>query len=456
MNDNKMTPLERKATWGLGAVFSLRMLGMFMVLPVLTTYGLQLQHATESLIGLAIGIYGLTQAIFQIPFGFFSDKFGRKSMIVFGLIIFIVGSLIAALSDSIYGIIIGRALQGAGAISAAVMALLSDLTREQNRTKAMAFIGISFGITFALALVLGPILTHIFGLQGLFWGIALLAFGGIMITLFTVPNSEHHTVNRESSFVRGSVKKVLFDAQLLKLNVGIFSLHTLLMAAFVALPLIMHNAGLVNEKHWVVYLVTMLIAFISVLPFIIYAEKKRKMKQVFLLCIFLLIIAQAIFMISGTSLWLIILGIQIFFIGFNIMEALLPSLISKEAPAGYKGTAMGIYSTSQFLGVALGGILGGWLYQHYNAQAVFAGCLFIGLVWFAISLTLRQPPYVSSLRIELPAHLSNAQQQQLEQKFKQQPGVNEVVIMAQEQSAYIKVDTKQTPRATLESLVLGV
>ena len=336
------------------------------------------------------------------------------------------------------------------------MALLSDLTREQNRTKAMAFIGISFGITFALALVLGPILTHIFGLQGLFWGIALLAFGGIMITLITVPNSEHHILNRESSFVRGSVKKVLFDAQLLKLNVGIFSLHTLLMAAFVALPLIMHNAGLVNEKHWVVYLVTMLIAFISVLPFIIYAEKKRKMKQVFLLCIFLLIIAQAIFMISGTSLWLIILGIQIFFIGFNIMEALLPSLISKEAPAGYKGTAMGIYSTSQFLGVALGGILGGWLYQHYDAQAVFAGCLLIGLVWFAISLTLRQPPYVSSLRIELPAHLSNAQQQQLEQKFKQQPGVNEVVIMAQEQSAYIKVDTKQTPRATLESLVLGV
>lgn len=276
MNDNKMTPLERKATWGLGAVFSLRMLGMFMVLPVLTTYGLQLQHATESLIGLAIGIYGLTQAIFQIPFGFFSDKFGRKSMIVFGLIIFIVGSLTAALSDSIYGIIIGRALQGAGAISAAVMALLSDLTREQNRTKAMAFIGISFGITFALALVLGPILTHIFGLQGLFWGIALLAFGGIMITLITVPNSEHHILNRESSFVRGSVKKVLFDAQLLKLNVGIFSLHTLLMAAFVALPLIMHNAGLVNEKHWVVYLVTMLIAFISVLPFIIYAEKNVK------------------------------------------------------------------------------------------------------------------------------------------------------------------------------------
>ncbi|EST59836.1 MFS family transporter [Proteus hauseri ZMd44] len=453
MNDNKMTPLERKATWGLGTVFSLRMLGMFMVLPVLTTYGLQLQHATESLIGLAIGIYGLTQAIFQIPFGIFSDKFGRKPMIVFGLIIFIIGSLIAALSDNIYGIIIGRALQGAGAISAAVMALLSDLTREQNRTKAMAFIGISFGITFALALVLGPILTHLFGLHGLFWGIALLAFGGIIITLFTVPNSEHSILNRESGFVRGSVKKVLFDAQLLKLNIGIFSLHTLLMASFVALPLVMSSAGLAKEKHWIVYLVTMLIAFITVLPFIIYAEKKRKMKQVFLLCIFLLIIAQAILIISDSSLWLIIAGIQVFFIGFNIMEALLPSLISKEAPAGYKGTAMGIYSTSQFLGVALGGILGGWLYQHYNAQTVFLGCLVIALIWFFISLTLRQPSYVSSLRIELPKRLSSSQQQQLQQLFKQQAGVNEVVMMPDEQSAYIKVDTKQTPRTTLESLI---
>lgn len=456
MNDNKMTPLERKATWGLGAVFSLRMLGMFMVLPVLTTYGLQLQHATESLIGLAIGIYGLTQAIFQIPFGFFSDKFGRKPMIIFGLIIFILGSLIAALSDNIYGIIIGRALQGAGAISAAVMALLSDLTREQNRTKAMAFIGISFGITFALALVLGPILANIVGLNGLFWGIALLAFCGIIITLFTVPNSENHILNRESGFVRGSVKKVLFDAQLLKLNTGIFSLHTLLMAAFVALPLVMSKAGLAPEKHWIVYLVTMLIAFITVLPFIIYAEKKRKMKQIFLFCIFLLIIAQVILISSGSTLWLIIAGIQVFFIGFNIMEALLPSLISKEAPAGYKGTAMGIYSTSQFLGVALGGILGGWLYQHYNAPIVFGGCLLIAIMWFAISLTLRQPPYVSSLRVELPTGLSPIQQQQLQQLFSQQPGVNEVVIIANEQSAYIKVDTKQTPRATLESLVLSV
>ncbi|WP_275384515.1 MFS transporter, partial [Xenorhabdus bovienii] len=196
MNDNKMTPLELRATWGLGSVFSLRMLGMFMVLPVLTTYGLELHGATEALIGIAIGIYGLTQAIFQIPFGLLSDKIGRKPLIIGGLFIFVLGSIIAALSDSIWGIIIGRALQGTGAISAAIMALLSDLTREQNRTKAMAFIGISFGITFAFAIVVGPIITHQIGLNGLFSAIAVLAGCGIFITLFAVPNTHEHSLNR--------------------------------------------------------------------------------------------------------------------------------------------------------------------------------------------------------------------------------------------------------------------
>ncbi len=453
MNDNKMTPIELRATWGLGSVFSLRMLGMFMVLPILTSYGLYLEGATEFLLGMAIGIYGLSQALFQIPFGLLSDRIGRKPIIVFGLLIFMAGSVLAALSDSIWGIIIGRALQGAGAISAAVMALLSDLTREQNRTKAMAFIGISFGVTFAIALILGPILAHAVGIQGLFWGITLLAGCGILITLFAVPNTKKHTLNRESAFVKGNLRDVLTNPQLLKLNIGILCLHTLLMSSFVALPLIMTKAGFAPEQHWKAYLITMLIAFLTVLPFIIYAEKKRQMKQVFLFCIALLSIAEVVLWLSGNNLWIIFIGIQIFFIAFNVMEAILPSLISKEAPAGYKGTAMGIYSTSQFLGVALGGILGGWLYQYQGAATVFIGGLILTVVWFIISLSMQQPPYVSSIRIVLPHRLKAIHS--LEKNLAQQPGVSEVVIVAEELSIYIKVDKKLTSREQLEAIIKG-
>ncbi|MDC9587827.1 MFS transporter [Xenorhabdus sp. XENO-10] len=453
MNDNKMTPLELRATWGLGSVFSLRMLGMFMVLPVLTTYGLELRDATEALIGIAIGIYGLTQAIFQIPFGLLSDKIGRKPLIIGGLFIFVLGSIIAALSDSIWGIIIGRALQGTGAISAAIMALLSDLTREQNRTKAMAFIGISFGITFAFAIVIGPIITHQIGLNGLFWAIAILAGCGIFITLLAVPNTHKHSLNRESGIARDSFKRVLSDPQLLKLNFGILCLHTLLMSSFVALPLIMEKVGFPPQQHWRVYLITTLISFVAVLPFIIYAETKRRMKQVFLLCIGMLFIAEAVLWSQGSHLWGIFAGIQIFFLAFNIMEAILPSLISKEAPAGYKGTAMGVYSTSQFLGVALGGGLGGMLYELQGASLVFMGGIALTALWFIISLTLRQPPYVSSIRLILPEQLSNPEV--LEKKILAQAGVKDVVIAPEEFSAYIKVDTKLTNREQLEQIVLS-
>ncbi|WP_411849168.1 MFS transporter [Yersinia ruckeri] len=454
MNDNKMTPLELRATWGLGTVFSLRMLGMFMVLPVITTYGMALAGASEALIGIAIGIYGLAQAIFQIPFGLVSDRIGRKPLIVGGLLIFALGSVIAAISDSIWGIILGRALQGSGAIAAAVMALLSDLTREQNRTKAMAFIGVSFGITFAIAMVLGPIVTHAFGLSTLFWAIAVLALLGIVITLAVVPSTDTHVLNRESSIVKGSVNKVLKNSRLLKLNFGIMCLHILLMSSFVVLPQAMAKAGLQPEQHWKVYLVTMLVSFMAVVPFIIYAEVKRQMKQVFIGCVFVLLIAELVLWASGEHLWGIIAGIQIFFIAFNVMEAILPSLISKESPAGYKGTAMGIYSTSQFIGVAIGGSLGGWLFGLEGEGMVFIAGALIALMWFTVSITMQEPPYVSSLRITL-SELA-VKDAALEDRIKAQPGVTEAIVVAAERSAYVKVDTKQTNRNQLEQLVNAV
>ncbi|MGL9769243.1 MAG: MFS transporter [Sodalis sp. (in: enterobacteria)] len=451
MNDKKMTGMELRATWGLSAVFSLRMLGMFMVLPVLTTYGMALQGANEALIGLAIGIYGLAQAVFQIPLGLMSDRVGRKQIIVGGLFIFALGSTIPILTNSIWGVILARAIQGSSAIAAVAMALLSDLTREQNRTKAMAFIGISFGVTFGISMVLGPIITHAIGLKGLFCCITALTVVGIALTLLVVPTAGAHKLNRESSIVYESFGKVLANPQLLKLSIGIFFLHSILMSNFVAFPSMMARAGFLPNEQWKVYFVTILVSFTAVVPVIIYAEAKRRMKHVFLSCVTLLLLAELVLLATNGHLWVIFTGIQMFFLAFNIMEALLPSLISKESPAGYKGTAMGIYSTSQFLGIAFGGILGGFLFQLENNWLVFLANSTITLAWWLISITLREPPYVSSLRISLPGHM--AIDSQLAQSLQALPGVTEVIIVPEECSAYIKVDIKQTNRAALEKIV---
>jgi MFS family permease len=412
---------------------------------------MSLSGASETLIGIAIGIYGLAQAIFQIPFGLLSDRMGRKPLIVFGLLIFTAGSVVAASTDSIWGVIIGRALQGSGAIAAAVMALMSDLTREQNRTKAMAFIGISFGITFAIAMVLGPIITHAWGLHALFWAIAVLTLAGIVITLTVVPSPATHLLNRESSMVKGSFSKVLANGKLLKLNFGILCLHIMLMSSFVVLPRVMESAGFPPSEHWRVYLITMLTSFIAVIPVIIYAEKKRHMKQVFIGCVAMLLLAELVLWAAGLHFWVIVAGIQIFFLAFNLMEAILPSLISKESPAGYKGTAMGVYSTSQFLGVAIGGSLGGFIFGHAGASMVFLACAVIALVWLFVSMTMSEPPYVSSLRITLSADLAN--DATLESRLKLQPGVADVVVVANELSAYVKIDSQQTNRQALEAYV---
>jgi MFS family permease len=451
-HNERMSGSETRAASGLALVFAFRMLGMFMVLPVLATYGMDLAGATPTLIGLAIGAYGLTQAVFQIPFGIISDRIGRRPVIYLGLIVFALGSVLAANADSIWGVIAGRILQGAGAISAAVMALLSDLTREQHRTKAMAMIGMTIGLSFAVAMVVGPLLTRSFGLSGLFLATGAMALVGILIIAFMVPRSTGPLQHRESGVARQALIPTLKHPDLLRLDLGIFVLHAMLMSSFVALPLaLVEKAGLPKEQHWWVYLTALLISFFAMIPFIIYVEKKRKMKRVLLGAVSTLLLTELFFWEFGDSLRALVIGTVVFFTAFNLLEASLPSLISKVSPAGGKGTAMGVYSTSQFLGSALGGILGGWLFQHGGLSAVFLGCAVLAALWLAFAVTMREPPYVTSLR--LPLSPEAIREAGLVERLKAVVGVTDAVVVAEEAAIYIKLDTELLDRTTLEQLV---
>lgn len=451
-HSERMSGSETRAAGGLALVFAFRMLGMFMVLPVLATYGMDLAGATPALIGLAIGAYGLTQAVLQIPFGVISDRIGRRPVIYLGLVIFALGSVLAAQADSIWGVIAGRILQGAGAISAAVMALLSDLTREQHRTKAMAMIGMSIGLSFAVAMVVGPLVTRAFGLSGLFLATAAMALVGIGLVAFVVPASSGPLAHRESGVAKQALGPTLRHPDLLRLDVGIFVLHAILMASFVALPLaFVERGGLPKEEHWWVYLTALLVSFFAMIPFIIYGEKKRKMKRVLLGAVSVLMLTELFFWELGNSLQALVIGTVIFFTAFNLLEASLPSLISKVSPAGGKGTAMGVYSTSQFLGAALGGIMGGWLFQHGGLSVVFLGCAGLCALWLAIAVTMREPPYVTSLR--LPLSPEAMREAGLTERLKAVPGVTDAVVVAEEAAIYIKLDTQILDRTALELLV---
>ncbi|MBC3948869.1 MFS transporter [Pseudomonas folii] len=451
-HSERMSGGETRAAGGLALVFAFRMLGMFMVLPVLATYGMDLAGASPALIGLAIGAYGLTQAFLQIPFGIISDRIGRRPVIYFGLIIFALGSVLAASADSIWGIIAGRILQGAGAISAAVMALLSDLTREQHRTKAMAMIGMTIGLSFAIAMVVGPILTSAFGLSGLFLATGAMALVGIFIVAFVVPKNTVTLQHRESGVARQALGPTLRHPDLLRLDLGIFVLHAMLMSSFVALPLaLVTKAGLPKEEHWWVYLTALLISFFAMIPFIIYGEKKRQMKRVLIGAVAVLMLTELFFWEFGNTLRALVIGTVVFFVAFNLLEASLPSLISKVSPAGGKGTAMGVYSTSQFLGSAAGGILGGWLFQHGGLDVVFLGGAAMAAIWLAVAVTMREPPYVTSLRLPLsPEALRDAG---LVDRLKAVEGVTDAVVVAEEAAIYIKLDTKLLDRASLERMV---
>ncbi len=449
---NPMSSKERLACISLASIFACRMLGLFMLLPVLSLFAGELDESTPFLIGLAISAYGLTQALFQIPFGMLSDRYGRKKIIAIGLLLFAAGSIVAALSESIYGVILGRALQGSGAVAAAVMALAADLTREVHRTKAMATIGISIGTSFAISVVLGPLIAGAFGLHSIFWVTTALALLAVVILFTIVPTPTDSHFHRDTGSVPSQFKTVLGNTELLRLDFGILILHIILTALFITLPLVLRDTSLAVESHWQVYLPVLIVSMLAIVPFIIIAEKKRKMKPVFTGAIAAIAVACFGLYFFHNSLTGIVIFLLIFFGGFNLLEATLPSLISKAAPASLKGTAMGVYSSSQFFGAFLGGLCGGWIYGSMGMLYVFIFCGLCAVLWLLVALTMSPPKHLSSLLVSV-GKLDQQQAQQMSEKIGQIKGVAEAMVSADEGVAYLKVDKNILDQDHLQSLI---
>ena len=388
-----MTRTEIRASASLASIFALRMLGLFLILPVFAVHAKGMAGGDNAtLIGLALGIYGLTQAFGQLPFGIASDKFGRKRVIVIGLILFALGSFIAAAADSLLWVVIGRAVQGAGAISAAVTAMIADSTREQHRTKAMAMVGGSIGITFALSLVVAPLLYQVIGMGGIFALTGILSLLAILVVLYVVPAAPA----RPAAAPAVPFGSVLRDRDLLRLDFGVFALHMIQMSMFVVVPAALVQAlGLPLAEHWKVYLPVMVGSFLLMLPPLFASERRGYMKQVFIGAIALLLLAQigfSLFLAHPGHWWWLVLLLLAFFLAFNILEASQPSLVSRLAPPAAKGAALGVYNTLQSLGLFAGGALGGWLRQHVGASSVFTLGIVASLLWLIIAANMKNLP----------------------------------------------------------------
>ena len=443
-----MNALERRSTFALSSIFALRMLGLFMIIPVFSVAGQTYEYATPALLGLAVGIYGLTQAILQIPFSLIADRYSRKPLVVFGLLLFALGGAIAAMSDTIYGVIIGRAIAGGGAVSAVVMALLADVTREENRMKAMATMGMSIGVSFAVAFSLGPWLTGLVGISGLFWVTTIMGLAAISM-LFLVPKVTRHHRNYQQGYL-AQLKQVLKMGDLNRLHVSVFSLHLLLTAMFIYVPSqLIDFAKIPLNSHGWVYLPLLVVSLFFAFPSIVLAEKYRKMRGIFLTAIGGIILGLGILIFGFESKYILLTGLGLFFIAFNVMEALLPSWLSKAAPIQSKATAMGINASSQFLGAFFGGVTGGQLLLLNNTALGWSILTGLAIVWLLISFGLAQPRYLSSMVLRLPEH---KQTDEWTSQLLAIRGIEEVVVMSDQQVAYVKVDKQQIDDATRQDL----
>ncbi len=433
---------EKKSTLSIASIYAFRMLGLFIILPIFSLYADKIIDATPTLIGVALGIYGLTQALLQIVLGVLSDKYGRKPVILFGLIVFIIGSIVAAMSHTIYGIIIGRALQGAGAIGSTLTALVADTTKEENRMKAMSVIGMTIGLSFIGAMVLGPILNTWIGLSGIFWLTAILGAIGIVILIYGVPTPTKIIFHKGSETTPSQIKSVLKKPELLRLNYGIFSLHAMLTALFLAIPVILIDyIGISVDKQWIIYLPVLFISFFLMVPFIIIAETKNLMKPVFVGAIIILTAMQFLLYEFDHHVIVMSLLLVLYFASFTLLEAALPSLISKMAPISSKGTAMGVYSSAQFFGIFFGGVLGGVIMHHFGIQGIFIFNGLLGVLWIVIAATMQKPKQLSSKLYSINK-AQDIDVKALQQSILNLPGVEEAMVCLEEGAAYLKVDKK--------------